>query len=101
MQAIRFGVSIGQTQKLKEGGDLWKALLMIASKAIVKCFNMWLEVGVSVHLKDVEDETALHVAAKWGHADCVQVLLEQARWIALIFAALFTITLSVLINVPL
>lgn len=65
-----------QKKKIEDQGDGWKVLIVIASETIVQCFNMWKNQGVSVHLKDVEGDTALHVAATWGHNSCVDYLIN-------------------------
>lgn len=53
------------------------AVLAIATKANSKAIvQMLVEAGVDINWQDKTGETALHIAARFGHDECARVLLE-------------------------
>ncbi|CAJ2512108.1 Uu.00g077330.m01.CDS01 [Anthostomella pinea] len=53
------------------------AVLAMASKAnYVAIVRMLVEAGVDINWQDETGETALHIAARFGHVECAKVLLE-------------------------
>ncbi|KAL2260774.1 hypothetical protein VTK26DRAFT_5128 [Humicola hyalothermophila] len=53
------------------------AVLAIATKANCKeIVEMLVEAGVDINWQDKTGETALHVAARFGHAECAKVILK-------------------------
>lgn len=53
------------------------AVLAIATKGnYVKIVQMLVEAGVAVNWQDDTGETALHIAARFGHTECARVLLD-------------------------
>ncbi|KAK4043531.1 Glycerophosphoryl diester phosphodiesterase family-domain-containing protein [Parachaetomium inaequale] len=53
------------------------AVLAIATKANFKpIVEMLVEAGVDINWQDKDGETALHIAARFGHDECVRVLLK-------------------------
>lgn len=53
------------------------AVLALATKANhVKIVKLLVEAGVDINYQDEQGETALHVAARFGHMDCAKAILE-------------------------
>lgn len=53
------------------------AVLAIATKANFKpIVEMLVEAGVDINWQDKDGETALHIAARFGHKECAEVLLK-------------------------
>ncbi|KAL2130529.1 hypothetical protein VTI74DRAFT_6270 [Chaetomium olivicolor] len=53
------------------------AVLAIATKANFKAIvEMLVEAGVDINWQDKDGETALHIAARFGHDECARVLLK-------------------------
>jgi glycerophosphodiester phosphodiesterase len=53
------------------------AVLALATKSNYKVIvQMLVDAGVDINWRDETDETALHVAARFGHDDCAKVLLQ-------------------------
>ncbi|KAE8453559.1 hypothetical protein EG329_010420 [Mollisiaceae sp. DMI_Dod_QoI] len=53
------------------------AVLALATKSnFTKIVKLLVDAGVDINWQDETGETALHVAARFGHADCAQILLE-------------------------
>lgn len=53
-------------------------VLALAVKAdFVVIVKLLVEAGVDLDYQDDQGETALHVAARFGHAECAKILLEQ------------------------
>ena len=53
------------------------AVLALATKAnFVDIVQLLVNAGVDINYQDEQGETALHMAARCGHAECAQILLE-------------------------
>ena len=53
------------------------AVLAMATKAnFVEIVRLLVEAGVDINYQDDQGETALHVAARFGHDDCAKLLLD-------------------------
>ncbi|KAK4574600.1 Glycerophosphocholine phosphodiesterase [Recurvomyces mirabilis] len=53
--------------------------LALATKSnFVKIVRLLVEAGVDVNYQDEQGETALHVAARFGHEECAQILLSTS-----------------------
>lgn len=53
------------------------AVLALATKAnFVDIVQLLVEAGVDINYQDEQGETALHVAARFGHDQCAKILLE-------------------------
>ncbi|KAI2632696.1 glycerophosphodiester phosphodiesterase GDE1 [Hypomontagnella submonticulosa] len=53
------------------------AVLALATKSnFVKIVRMLVEAGVDINWQDETGETALHIAARFGHVECAKILLE-------------------------
>lgn len=53
------------------------AVLAIATKSNFKTIvNLLVEAGVDINWQDSSGETALHIAARFGHDDCARILLQ-------------------------
>jgi glycerophosphodiester phosphodiesterase len=56
------------------------AVLTVATKAnFTQIVQMLVDAGVDVNWSDRTGETALHVAARFGHAECAEVLIRGAQ----------------------
>ncbi|KAK1836154.1 Glycerophosphodiester phosphodiesterase GDE1 [Podospora conica] len=56
------------------------AVLTVATKAnFVQIVQMLVDAGVDINWSDKTGETALHVAARFGHAECAKVLIRGAQ----------------------
>ncbi|KAL8827387.1 MAG: hypothetical protein Q9191_003212 [Dirinaria sp. TL-2023a] len=54
------------------------ALALATKSNYVVIVNLLVEAGVDLDYQDDQGETALHVAARFGHADCAAALLHHA-----------------------
>ncbi|CAG8125952.1 unnamed protein product [Penicillium salamii] len=53
------------------------AVLALATKAnFIDIVRLLVDAGVDINYQDEQGETALHVAARFGHDECAQILLE-------------------------
>lgn len=53
------------------------AVLALATKAnFVDIVQLLVDAGVDINYQDEQGETALHVAARFGHVECAKILLE-------------------------
>ncbi|KAJ5086536.1 hypothetical protein NUU61_007843 [Penicillium alfredii] len=53
------------------------AVLALATKAnFVDIVHLLVDAGVDINYQDEQGETALHVAARFGHAECAKILLD-------------------------
>lgn len=53
------------------------AVLALATKAnFIDIVQLLLDAGVDINYQDEQGETALHVAARFGHSECAQILLD-------------------------
>lgn len=53
------------------------ASLALATKSnFTKIVSLLVEAGVDVNYQDQQGETALHIAARFGHAECARILLD-------------------------
>ncbi|KAI0401526.1 Glycerophosphoryl diester phosphodiesterase family-domain-containing protein [Xylaria palmicola] len=53
------------------------AVLAMATRAnFVGIVRMLVEAGVDINWQDVTGETALHIAARFGHTDCARILVD-------------------------
>ncbi|KUJ23188.1 GDPD-domain-containing protein [Mollisia scopiformis] len=53
------------------------AVLALATKSnFTRIVKLLVDAGVDINWQDETGETALHVAARFGHADCAKILLE-------------------------
>lgn len=85
LYAAETGNAAALRQLLKGGGrcevvepSLGRVPIHYAAKnGHLDCIKVLLEHGADIHSADIEDETALTLAAAWGHTDCVRYLLEQ------------------------
>lgn len=56
------------------------AVLAIATKANYKVIvDMLVQAGVDINWRDATGETALHVAARFGHDECAKVIIEGSE----------------------
>ena len=56
------------------------AVLALATKAnFVVIVDLLVEAGVDINYQDEQGETALHVAARFGHAKCAKILLDGTQ----------------------
>ena len=63
----------GQTSKSGE-------VLALATKAsFVVIVQMLVDAGVDLNYQDDQGESALHIAARFGHSDCAEILLKGSR----------------------
>ncbi|KAJ6102519.1 hypothetical protein N7486_004946 [Penicillium sp. IBT 16267x] len=57
------------------------AVLALATKAnFVDIVHLLVDAGVDINYQDEQGETALHVAARFGHDDCARILLEGTNY---------------------
>lgn len=57
------------------------AVLALATKAnFVDIVKLLVEAGVDINYQDDQGETALHVAARFGHDECARILLEGTEY---------------------
>ncbi|KAK0634628.1 Glycerophosphoryl diester phosphodiesterase family-domain-containing protein [Bombardia bombarda] len=70
------GVS-GNKAEMRRGISKSSAVLAIATKANFKLIvKMLVDAGVDINWQDKAGETALHIAARFGHDECARVLLQ-------------------------
>ncbi|KAL1634947.1 Glycerophosphocholine phosphodiesterase [Neofusicoccum ribis] len=56
------------------------AALALATKSnFVQIVKLLVEAGVDINYQDEQGETALHVAARYGHTDCAKTLIEGSQ----------------------
>ena len=56
------------------------AVLALATKSnFTQIVKLLVDAGVDINWQDQTGETALHVAARFGHADCAKILLEGTK----------------------
>jgi glycerophosphodiester phosphodiesterase len=56
------------------------AVLALATKSnFTQIVKLLVDAGVNINWQDKTGETALHVAARFGHAECAKILLEGTR----------------------
>jgi glycerophosphodiester phosphodiesterase len=56
------------------------AVLALATKSnYTQIVKLLVDAGVDINWQDATGETALHVAARFGHADCAKILLEGSK----------------------
>jgi len=56
-------------------------LLAMATKMnFIKIVRLLAESGADVNCQDDQGETALHIAARFGHVECLKALLEASSW---------------------
>lgn len=56
------------------------AVLALATKSnFTKIVQLLVEAGVDINWQDQTGETALHMAARFGHPDCAKILLEGTK----------------------
>ena len=56
------------------------AVLALATKSnYTQIVKLLVDAGVDINWQDVTGETSLHVAARFGHADCARILLEGSK----------------------
>ncbi|KAF4448305.1 hypothetical protein F53441_8280 [Fusarium austroafricanum] len=56
------------------------AVLAIATKSNYSVIvQLLIDAGVDINWKDKTDETALHVAARFGHEECAQIILKGTK----------------------
>ncbi|KAJ5945871.1 hypothetical protein N7454_002710 [Penicillium verhagenii] len=57
------------------------AVLALATKAnFVDIVRLLVDAGVDINYQDEQGETALHVAARFGHDECARILLEGTEY---------------------
>ena len=63
----------GAARLISDSSDL----LMMATRAnFIKIVKMLVKAGANINQKDSHGETALHAAARFGHAECAKALLD-------------------------
>ncbi|KAL1967929.1 hypothetical protein VTN77DRAFT_2346 [Rasamsonia byssochlamydoides] len=63
--------------KIRKNVSKSSAVLALATKAnFVDIVRLLVEAGVDINYQDEQGETALHVAARFGHDQCAKILLE-------------------------
>ena len=56
------------------------AVLALATKAnFIDIVQLLVDAGVDINYQDEQGETALHVAARFGHDECAQILLDGSH----------------------
>ncbi|GME51202.1 hypothetical protein GTA08_BOTSDO05128 [Neofusicoccum parvum] len=56
------------------------AALALATKSnFVQIVKLLVEAGVDINYQDEQGETALHVAARYGHTECAKILIEGSQ----------------------
>ncbi|KAJ5312428.1 hypothetical protein PENANT_c027G00120 [Penicillium antarcticum] len=57
------------------------AVLALATKAnFIDIVHLLVDAGVDINYQDEQGETALHVAARFGHDECAKILLDGTRY---------------------
>lgn len=66
--------------KIRKQVSKSSAVLALATKAnFIDIVHLLVDAGVDINYQDEQGETALHVAARFGHDECAQILLDGTR----------------------
>jgi len=66
--------------KIRKNVSKTSAVLALATKAnFVDIVQLLVDAGVDINYQDEQGETALHVAARFGHDKCAKILLEGTK----------------------
>ncbi|KAJ5654077.1 hypothetical protein N7490_001080 [Penicillium lividum] len=67
----------GEKDQIRKQISKSSAVLALATKAkFVDIVHLLVDAGVDINYQDEQGETALHVAARYGHDECARILLE-------------------------
>ena len=67
----------GQNDQVRKQAPKSSAVLALATKAnFVDIVQLLVDAGVDINYQDEQGETALHVAARFGHENCARILLD-------------------------
>lgn len=70
----------GSGDRLRKKISKSSAVLILATKAnFVDIVQLLVDAGVDINYQDEQGETALHVAARFGHDDCARILLKGSH----------------------
>ncbi|KAK5078118.1 Glycerophosphocholine phosphodiesterase [Lithohypha guttulata] len=68
------------TQQARRRSPKSSAALAIATKSnFIEVVRTLVQAGVDINCQDEQDETALHVAARFGHTECARILLTDSN----------------------
>jgi glycerophosphodiester phosphodiesterase len=82
LDAERWRTSDGEEQAaMRKDVSKSSAVLALATKMnFVDIVRLLVDAGVDINYQDGQGETALHVAARFGHAECAKILLEGSEY---------------------
>lgn len=67
----------GKGDRVRKQKSKSSAVLALATKAnFVDIVQLLVDAGVDINYQDEQGETALHVAARYGHYECAKILLD-------------------------
>lgn len=67
----------GKGDRVRKQKSRSSAVLALATKAnFVDIVQLLVDAGVDINYQDEQGETALHVAARYGHHECAKILLD-------------------------
>lgn len=67
----------GKGDRVRKQKSKSSAVLALATKAnFVDIVQLLVDAGVDINYQDEQGETALHVAARYGHHECAKILLD-------------------------
>ncbi|KAJ5966493.1 hypothetical protein N7481_013207 [Penicillium waksmanii] len=71
----------GHSDQVRKQVSKSSAVLALATKAnFVDIVQLLVEAGIDINYQDEQGETALHVAARFGHDECAQIILEGSDY---------------------
>lgn len=71
----------GQNDQVRKQAPKSSAVLALATKAnFVDIVQLLVDAGVDINYQDEQGETALHVAARFNHEKCAQILLDGTKY---------------------
>ncbi|KAJ5690318.1 hypothetical protein N7462_004710 [Penicillium macrosclerotiorum] len=77
LDAENWKASHGKGERVRKQVSKSSAVLALATKAnFVDIVQLLVEAGVDINYQDEQGETALHVAARFGHDECARILLD-------------------------
>ncbi|CAI7675083.1 unnamed protein product [Penicillium manginii] len=71
----------GNSDQVRKQVSKSSAVLALATKAnFVDIVQLLVEAGIDINYQDEQGETALHVAARFGHDECARIILEGSDY---------------------
>lgn len=77
LEAENWKETHGKGDRVRKQKSKSSAVLALATKAnFVDIVQLLVDAGVDINYQDEQGETALHVAARYGHHECAKILLD-------------------------